>query len=1033
MSHPNNQGGGQNPYSQGSQNNTPYPDDDNENLPPTNTTYDLGSNHNNYAQQEPIHNEHESEYQHDTSYNSNAATYQSTHQSDNIHQTVAGYHHDSDIGIQVPDAAHSATTSSPFNNNSYLDPSYSTNNESNSLHPVVSDPFATASRYSGSALDDDDYNNGYDDDRIPLNNLSSDRNTGGYYHETGISTASTPYPVDDYDPPQHPYYGADQGPTNTHVGYQAPYGNQPTAQMPDENGPLSIAALIDVTDDDWRQRQQLPENHATRQVNLVNGVYSVEHAVPPQIKDQVESKYLDLEEGNTEFTHMRYTAATADPDDFEKEGYTLRPQMYNRDTELLIAVTYYSEDKVLTARTLYGIMKNIRRFCRQTRSEFWSSGPEPWKRIVVSIIMDGIKPCRKETLDLLATMGIYQDGVMKKSVNDKPTVAHIFEFTSQISVDPELHVKSPETDKNKIFPPIQYILCLKQENSKKINSHRWLFNGFGPILKPNICVLLDAGTKPGNDSILHLWRGFGNRNVGGACGEIHAMLGKGANLALKNPLVAAQNFEYKISNILDKPLESTFGFISVLPGAFSAYRYKALTGRPLEQYFLGDHSLADRLGDRGLNGMNIFQRNMFLAEDRILCFEITFKQNEKWHLQYIKASTAETDVPEQIDEFISQRRRWINGSFAATLYSMMHFAQIYRTSHNLFRMVMMHIQLFYNFVNMFLTWLSLAAFYLTTTIVMQLAARPNNSDIEKGSDSYVNPFPFTNETVSTSIALVLRFIYVLFLMISFILALGNRPKGSRIMYKLLFIVFGVLQTYALVISINLAYRAFASGSPFSDGVSSGATGFVKSSGFLVVTALASTFGLYILSGIIYLDVMHLLHSMVQYLFIMPSFTNVINVYAFCNWHDVTWGTKGADKPDALPDAKSKISKDGTTEVVEALEKTDEELKAQYEEVKRRAIEPYPVEQTERKRPETEDLNRTFRTNLIISWIVCNCILAVGLTSESAEDIGFSQVTDRTKYYFFALIIITAIMAIIRFAGCVIFVIKNYISYIFDRR
>jgi hypothetical protein len=33
---------------------------------------------------------------------------------------------------------------------------------------------------------------------------------------------------------------------------------------------------------------------------------------------------------------------------------------------------------------------------------------------------------------------------------------------------------------------------------------------------------------------------------------------------LLNPLVAAQNFEYKMSNILDKPLESIFGYISVL-------------------------------------------------------------------------------------------------------------------------------------------------------------------------------------------------------------------------------------------------------------------------------------------------------------------------------------------------------------------------------------------------------------------------------------------------------------------------------------
>lgn len=179
-------------------------------------------------------------------------------------------------------------------------------------------------------------------------------------------------------------------------------------------------------------------------------------------------------------------------------------------------------------------------------------------------------------------------------------------------------------------------------------------------------MLLDAGTKPGHKSIYYLWEAFYNdAHLGGACGEIHAMIQGGKKLL--NPLVAAQNFEYKMSNILggllffcltiislirsflDKPLESSFGYVSVLPGAFSAYRYRAIQGRPLEQYFHGDHSMADRLGPKGIYGMNIFTKNMFLAEDRILCFELVAKAGERWTLTYVKPSKAETDVPGGFD------------------------------------------------------------------------------------------------------------------------------------------------------------------------------------------------------------------------------------------------------------------------------------------------------------------------------------------------------------------------------------------------
>ncbi|KAF2840130.1 glycosyltransferase family 2 protein [Patellaria atrata CBS 101060] len=775
------------------------------------------------------------------------------------------------------------------------------------------------------------------------------------------------------------------------------------------------------------------KRNATRKVKLVQGaVLSADYPVPSAIQNAVQAKYRnDLESGGSEeFTHMRYTAATCDPNDFTlKNGYNLRPAMYNRHTELLIAITYYNEDKILTARTLHGVMQNIRDIVNLKKSEFWNKGGPAWQKIVVCLVFDGIDPCDKGTLDLLATVGIYQDGVMKKDIDGKETVAHIFEYTTQLSVTANQQLIRPHDDSPSTLPPVQMMFCLKQKNSKKINSHRWLFTAFGRILNPEICILLDAGTKPGSKSLLALWEAFYNdKDLGGACGEIHAMLGKGWRNLL-NPLVAAQNFEYKISNILDKPLESSFGYVSVLPGAFSAYRFRAIMGRPLEQYFHGDHTLSKILGKKGIEGMNIFKKNMFLAEDRILCFELVAKAGSKWHLTYVKASKGETDVPEGAPEFIGQRRRWLNGSFAASIYSLMHFGRMYKSGHNLVRMFFFHIQMLYNVFTVFLSWFALAAFWLTTSVIMDLVGLPTEANKNTA-------WPF-GTTVTPIFNTVLKYLYLGFVLLQFILALGNRPKGSRWTYVTSFVVFGAIQFYLIILSIYLVVRAFTS--PESQQLDTDSTedfvrSFFASDGVgIIIIALAATFGLYFVASFLYLDPWHMFTSFPQYLLIMSSYINILNVYAFSNWHDVSWGTKGSDKADALPSATTEKTKDGKHTVVEEPDLPQADIDSQFEQTVKRALAAYkpPVENTEKT---LEDSYKSFRTHLTTAWIFSNALLAVVITSENFDRFGFSSgASKRTARFFQALLWATAILSLIRFLGCLWFLGKSGILCCFARR
>lgn len=97
-------------------------------------------------------------------------------------------------------------------------------------------------------------------------------------------------------------------------------------------------------------------------------------------------------------------------------------------------------------------------------------------------------------------MGCYQEGIAKDSVGGKDVTAHIFEcafininlfhqicssdnffsrrYTTNVIVTDTGEVSSGSC-------PIQVLFCLKEQNKKKLNSHRWFFNAFGPLLKPN--------------------------------------------------------------------------------------------------------------------------------------------------------------------------------------------------------------------------------------------------------------------------------------------------------------------------------------------------------------------------------------------------------------------------------------------------------------------------------------------------------------------------------------------------------------------
>ncbi|KAI9795003.1 MAG: Chitin synthase, class 2 [Peltula sp. TS41687] len=727
-----------------------------------------------------------------------------------------------------------------------------------------------------------------------------------------------------------------------------------------------------------------------KEVRLINGELILECKIPTILYSFLPRR------DEVEFTHMRYTAVTCDPDDFVSRGYKLRQNLASaaRETELFICVTMYNENEIDFTRTMHAVMRNITHFCSRSKSRTW--GKDGWQKIVVCIVSDGRRKVHPRTLDALAAMGVYQDGIAKNLVNQREVTAHVYEYTTQVSLDADLKFKGAE----KGIVPCQIIFCLKEKNQKKLNSHRWFFNAFGQALNPNVCILLDVGTKPGNNSLYHLWKAFDtNSSVAGACGEIKAGKGRGW-LGLLNPLVASQNFEYKMSNILDKPLESVFGYITVLPGALSAYRYHALqndeTGHgPLSQYFKGE-TLKGQEAD-------VFTANMYLAEDRILCWELVAKRGERWVLKYVKSATGETDVPDAVPEFISQRRRWLNGAFFAAVYSLIHFRQIWSTDHTIARKVLLHVEFVYQFVNLMFTYFSLANFYLTFYFIAGSLADPR-----------LDPF---GHGIGRIIFTILRFACILLICTQFILSMGNRPQGAKKMFMSSMIVYGVIMTYTTFCALFIVVSQLKS---TKVDLQIGNNVFTN-----LIVSTASTVGLYFLMSFLYLDPWHMFTSSAQYFAMLPSYICTLQVYAFCNTHDVTWGTKGDNVIHT--DLGAAVSGKGNTVELE-MPSEQLDIDSGYDEALRNLRDRVEVPKEGISEAQMqEDYYRAVRTYMVVVWMIANAVLAMAV-SEAYTDQDVSN-----NFYLKFILWAVAAVALFRALGSSAFGVINIIHSIADGR
>lgn len=145
----------------------------------------------------------------------------------------------------------------------------------------------------------------------------------------------------------------------------------------------------------------------------------------------------------------------------------------------------------------------------------------------------------------------------------------------------------------------------------------------------------------------------------------------------------------------------------------------------------------------------------------------------------------------------------------------------------------------------------------------------------------------------------------------------------------------------------------------------------------IIVSTCSTVGLYFLMSFLYLDPWHMFTSSAQYFALLPSYICTLQVYAFCNAHDITWGTKGDN--GAKTDLGAAVtSKGNIVEVDMPSEQLD--IDSGYDEALRnlrdRVEVPTPAVSESQQQ---EDYYRAVRTYMVVVWLTANAVLAMAVS------------------------------------------------------
>jgi len=555
----------------------------------------------------------------------------------------------------------------------------------------------------------------------------------------------------------------------------------------------------------------------------------------------------------------------------------------NKKYDLVIAIAMYAEELERIESTLEGISANLPALVKSDISV---------EKILILIISDGREKVNNEVFDTFTEKKLDK---AKEEQIDRHMKTEIFSSSEIVHYDYKKpnYLISCLVKREKLFDfcnkkiEMDILFSIKKENRGKLDSHYWLFAGFCQHINPEYIILLDTGTIPdlvGGLALSSLILPMKNNPfIAGTCGEIEL----DNNYNCCNPTLCAQILEYKYTHVVDKYFESLFGFISVLPGAFSAYRWKALNqSSTLSEYFALDHSskLSEYFKDIDNDKADCDTANRYLAEDRIFCWVLFAMKQQANILHFIPDAKAKTDAPEFFGEFMLQRRRWINGSNFALYYVLGNYHEMFQTKHRMRHFFFLLLYVYY-IIQTILGYFTLGTYYFVFDIICQ-------KNFKKDSVA-------SRLTMSSFLLIIITMIITsLTVKPTRVVSTNKISKTEEIEFKrstMYIILSCLLGLYNLFIFILGVYTIFNGGmnNPHKAKFRTLNEFYQEYKEYWGALILAFiSLGNFLLP-LIYQPTMIpvWITNFVQYLVFQPTYAIILNVFAVCNIDDVSWGNR----------------------------------------------------------------------------------------------------------------------------------------------